>query len=214
MLKNKSILCPCFDIWKKSKRILYSETCNNCLPAYMQLKAFRSRKQQIGGHRQEDRGEKLQEFFCSNPCLALKASWSRSSQTVTGISWSGGFRSWSSKWLQNTRPWEKRELCSRGEWGGRSCQVWIICSLAWKIYHIIFAVISNQNILHNVGHVNIGSFVAVTNFEEIFMTPLSNIIAGDLVLPEGGQGAGNGHNQGEDDQCSPAHSSRYFGVEK
>ena len=46
------------------------------------------------------------------------------------------------------------------------------------------------------------------------MRPFPNIDANDLVLPQGGQGAGQGDNQGEDDQCSPDCSFGYFSVEE
>ena len=81
-----------------------------------------------------------------------------------------------------------------------------------EVNHIIYGAISQKN-LHYVGHVNIGSFVAVTNFEEIFMRVLTNIVTGDLVLPQDGKGAGESHHQGEDDQRSPAHAFGYFDVE-
>ena len=45
------------------------------------------------------------------------------------------------------------------------------------------------------------------------MRVLTNIVTGDLVLPEGGKGAGKRDNQSEDDQCSPAHSFGYLNVE-
>ena len=63
-----------------------------------------------------------------------------------------------------------------------------------------------QRILHDVCHIDIGSLVAITDFKEVLMPTLADIIAGDLVLPQGGQGAGEGHHQGEDYHGSPAHS--------
>ena len=63
-----------------------------------------------------------------------------------------------------------------------------------------------QRILHDVCHIDIGSLVAITDFKEVLMPTLADIIAGDLVLPQGGQGAGQGHHQGEDYHGSPAHS--------
>ena len=47
-----------------------------------------------------------------------------------------------------------------------------------------------QRILHDVCHIDIGSLVAITDFKEVLMPTLADIIAGDLVLPQGGQGAG------------------------
>ena len=38
------------------------------------------------------------------------------------------------------------------------------------------------------------------------MRPFPNIDADDLVLPQGGQGAGQGHHQGEDYHGGPAES--------
>ena len=45
------------------------------------------------------------------------------------------------------------------------------------------------------------------------MPPLPDIITGDLVLPQGCQGAGNRHKEGEDDQSSPTHSFANLDVE-